>query len=93
MVRVAPIKLQVGTKVLWFDPADNDIHAGDHVIVKTERGTEFGTATADIADVSDELVASLKSPLKPVIRVATSEDVSYADELAAKGEEALAVFK
>jgi len=25
MVRVAPIKLQVGPKVLWFDPTDLDI--------------------------------------------------------------------
>lgn len=93
MVRVTPIKMQAGTKVLWFDPGDKDVKADDHVIVKTERGTEFGTATADIMEVSDELVANLKSPLKPVIRIATEEDVARAEELAAKGEEALVVFK
>lgn len=93
MVRVAPIKLQVGTKVLWFDPNDNDIHADDRVVVKTERGTEFGTATAEVMEVSDELVANLKSPLKPVLRVATPEDCARAADLAAKGEEALAVFR
>lgn len=47
MVRVAPIKMQVGPKVLWFDPADIEVHADDKVIVSTERGTEFATATAD----------------------------------------------
>ena len=40
MVRVAPIKLQVGPKVLWFDPTDLDIRAGDDVIVNTSRGLE-----------------------------------------------------
>ena len=64
MVRVTPIKLQAGTKVLWFDPAEHNVCAGDHVIVSTERGSEFGVATADIMEVSDELVAQLKSPLK-----------------------------
>lgn len=93
MVRVTPIKMQAGTKVLWFDPGDKDVKADDHVIVKTERGTEFGTATADIMEVSDELVANLKSPLKPVIRIATEEDVARAEELAAQGEAALSVFK
>ncbi len=93
MVRVTPIKMQAGTKVLWFDPGDIDVKANDHVIVKTERGTEFGTATADIMEVSDELIADLKSPLKPVIRIATEEDVQRADELAQQSEEALVVFK
>ncbi len=92
MVRVTPIKMQAGTKVLWFDPGDKDVKADDHVIVKTERGTEFGTAT-DIMEVSDELVANLKSPLKPVIRIATEEDVARAEDLAAQGEAALSVFK
>ena len=63
MVRVAPIKMQVGPKVLWFDPADIEVHADDKVIVSTERGTEFATATADIMEVSDELVEQLKALL------------------------------
>ncbi len=93
MVRVTPIKMQTGTKVLWFDPTDLDIKADQHVIVKTERGTEFGTATADIMEVSDELIADLKSPLKPVVRLATAEDEQKAADLARQGDEALVVFK
>ena len=93
MVRVTPIKMQTGTKVLWFDPTDFDIKADQHVIVKTERGTEFGTATADVMEVSDELVSSLKSPLKPVVRLATAEDEQKAADLARQGDEALVVFK
>lgn len=93
MVRVAPIKMQVGPKVLWFDPADIEVHADDKVIVSTERGTEFATATADIMEVSDELVEQLKSPLKPVLRLVTEEDIARAEELSAQSEEALSVFK
>lgn len=93
MVRVTPIKLQAGTKVLWFDPSDIDVKKDDNVIVSTERGTEFGIATADIMEVSDELIEGLKSPLKPVLRVANEEDIDRAAELAQQGEEALSVFK
>lgn len=93
MVRVAPIKMQVGPKVLWFDPNDIEIHAQDNVIVSTERGIEFATATADIMEVSDELVAQLKSPLKPVLRIATQEDIARAEELLQKSADALPVFK
>ncbi len=93
MVRVSPIKLQAGSKVLWFDPETIDVHKGDSVIVSTERGTEFGIATADIMEVSDDLVENLKSPLKPVIRVADEADLERAAQLAQQGEEALKVFK
>ena len=93
MVRVAPLKMQVGPKVLWFDPQDIEIHAGDKVIVKTERGTEFATATSDILEVSDQLVKDLKKPLKPVLRLATEEDIAKAQRLVEKGDEALPIFK
>ena len=93
MVRVAPVKLQVGTKVLWFDPNGNDVHKDGNVIVKTERGIEYGCATSDILEVSDELVANLKSPLKPVVRIADEADNLRAAELSQQGEEALSVFK
>ncbi len=93
MVRVTPIKLQAGTRVLWFDPAEYNVCAGDRVIVSTERGSEFGVATADIMEVSDEMIAQLKSPLKPVLRIADEADIERAEELRQKGEDALATFK
>ena len=84
MVRVAPIKLQVGPKVLWFDPTDLDIRAGDDVIVNTSRGLEYGIATSDVLEVSDDLVKDLKSPLKEVVRLATPEDMDKVRELEEK---------
>ena len=91
MVRIAPVTLQYNPKTLWFDPCDLDIQDGDCVIVKTERGTEFGYASA-IREVDDEAVAKLRD-LKPVLRVATPEDIERAEELRQKGVEALPTFK
>ncbi len=91
MVRIAPVTLQYNPKTLWFDPNGLDIHDGDCVIVKTERGTEFGYGS-DICEVEEEAVSKLRE-LKPVLRVATEEDVARAEELRQKGAEALPVFK
>ena len=93
MYSVAPIKLQVGPKVLWFDPNGLDIHEGDSVIVTTKRGREFGIATSDILEVSDELIEELNSPLQPVERLATPEDEARVADLEIQGNEALVVFK
>lgn len=93
MYSVAPIKLQVGPKVLWFDPNGLEIHEGDSVIVTTKRGREFGIATSDILEVSDELIEELKSPLQPVERLATPEDEERVAELEVQGNDALVVFK
>lgn len=93
MYSVAPIKLQVGPKVLWFDPNGLEIHEGDSVIVTTKRGREFGIATSDILEVSDELIEELKSPLQPVERLATPEDEERVAELEIQGNDALVVFK
>ncbi len=93
MVQVAPIKLNVGPKVLWFDPAGFELRAGDHVIVRTERGHEFGECTSGIMDVSDELISKLNSPLKPVLRIATDADEEKNAELKARADEALIAFR
>ncbi|MDO4854774.1 MAG: regulatory iron-sulfur-containing complex subunit RicT [Coriobacteriia bacterium] len=93
MVQVAPIKLNVGPKVLWFDPAGVELRAGDHVIVRTERGHEFGECTSGIMDVSDELIAKLNSPLKPVLRIATEADEEKNAELKTRADEALIAFR
>ena len=93
MVRVAPINLAYNPRTLWFDPGDLEIAKGDPVVVETARGTEFGTAANDIIEVDEEEIKSLKSPLKPVLRIASDEDVERARELEQKSREALPVFK
>lgn len=93
MVRVAPINLAYNPRTLWFDPGDLTVEKNDPVVVETARGLEFGTAASDLIDVGEEELKALKSPLKPVVRIASSEDVEYARELEQKSREALPVFK
>ena len=93
MARVAPINLAYTPRTLWFDPCDVDVRKGDSVVVETARGIEFGTAADDIIEVSDAEIEALKSPLKPVLRIASEEDAALAKELEQKSREALPVFK
>ena len=92
MVRIAPINLYYNPKTLWFDAGDLDVRAGDGVIVSTARGTEFGRAAHDVFEADEAQIKKLKSPLKPVKRIATDEDEARAAELEAKSREALPVF-
>lgn len=93
MVRIAPVKLAYNSRTLWFDARDIDMAEGDHVVVLTARGLEYGTVVAAVFNAEDDEVKKLKSPLKPVKRVATEEDDAQAAELAERGRAALPVFR
>ena len=75
---------------LWFNPRETGAKKGDHVIVSTERGTEFGLVTQDPFEVGQEEV---KGELKPVIRVATEKDLEQAESLARRGDETMKLFR
>lgn len=89
MPLVASVRLRYASQDYWFDPAGLDVKAGDHVLVETSKGTEIGLCTQDVVDVEE---VELAKPLKPIIRIATEEDLEKADEIAARDQEALAVF-
>ena len=93
MVRIAPVKLPYNSRALWFDAREFDLSEGDPVVVLTARGLEFGRMAANVFEAEDAEVKKLKSPLKPVKRPATDDDVAQAEELARKGAEALPVFR
>lgn len=93
MVRVAPVRLAYNPKTLWFDAGSLTIDAGDSVIVKTARGEEFGAVQMPVFEPSEEQLSALKSPLKPVVRVASDEDVLRSAELDDKARKALPEFK
>ena len=87
---VVPVKFAFASRDLWFDPQGLDIVEGDHAICSTERGTEIGLVTADPLEVAKR---DLAAPLKPVLRIATDDDLDQADRLARKGEEAMVDFR
>lgn len=87
---VVPVKFPFASCDLWFDPQGLDIVEADYAICSTERGKEIGLVTADPFEVEQK---ELRAPLKPVLRIATEEDLDRADDLARKGEAAMADFR
>ena len=73
MVKVIGVKFRNSGRVYYFDPGELDIQAGQGVVVETARGVEYGDVTMGVTEVEENAVVS---PLKPVQRVATEEDLS-----------------
>ena len=71
MIKVIGVRFRKTGKIYYFDPVGLDIEAGQHVIVETARGVEYGHVVLGIREVEDKKVVQ---PLKPVIRIATPED-------------------
>lgn len=71
MLTVIGVRFRAAGKIYYFDPADCQIKIGDHVIVETARGIEYGYVVLGNREVDETKVIP---PLKPVIRMATDED-------------------
>ena len=72
MVKVIGVKFRNSSRVYYFDPGDLDIQAGQGVVVETARGVEYADVTMGVTEVEEDKVVS---PLKPVQRIATDEDL------------------
>lgn len=72
MTKVIGVRFRTAGKIYFFAPLQFEIKRGDHVIVETARGIEFGTVVSGVAEVEDEKVVQ---PLKPVIRIANQRDM------------------
>lgn len=77
MAEVISVRFKEVGKNYYFDPCNNTYKKGDNVIVETARGLEFGTVTIANREISDE---EISSPLKPVVRLATENDVATVKE-------------
>lgn len=71
MIKVIGVRFRTAGKIYYFDPGTLEIKKGDHVIVETARGIEYGTVVGEPREVADEKVVQ---PLKSVLRVATAKD-------------------
>ena len=74
---VVDIQFRPGQKVYFFDPADQVYTAGDHVIIDTARGPEYGICAAGNHTVP---VKDVVLPLRAVLRKATPQDEKTAEE-------------
>ena len=71
MIKVIGVRFRTAGKIYFFDPLEFDVKRGDHVIVETARGVEYGTVVGNPRMVEDDKVVQ---PLKPVLRIATERD-------------------
>ena len=88
MVNVISVRFRQAGKIYYFNPGELKIEAGDHVVVETARGIEYGEVVFGNHQVEDENVIQ---PLKEVIRVATDEDIQHEAENNKKELEAFAI--
>jgi len=87
-VEVVDIHFRSNNKVYFFSPGKLKINAGDHVIIDTSRGQEFGYCAGGNHEVpSKEIVP----PLRKVIRMATERDERINAENEQKEKKAMEV--
>lgn len=71
MIEVIGVRFRTNGKIYYFDPLRYDVKQGDHVIVETVRGVEYGNVVMGRRSIGEkEVVAALK----PIIRIATKRD-------------------
>ncbi len=88
MIKVVGVRFRTAGKIYYFDPKNYKIAVGDHVIVETARGVEYGTVMIAPKELPPEKVIQ---PLKPVIRVATPEDEKIEEKNHQKEKEAFKI--
>ena len=71
MTKIVGIRFRNVGKIYYFDPKNYKMQVGDHVIVETARGVEFGRVVLGPKEVGEDEVVH---PLKEVLRVATQAD-------------------
>lgn len=71
MTNIVGVRFKKNGKTYYFNPKDLDLRAGQHVIVETARGIEYGEVSMEPREAAE---SELVSPLKDVLRVATAED-------------------
>lgn len=71
MIKVIGVRFRTAGKIYFFDPLQFKVKRGDHVIVETARGVEYGTVVCAPKEVEEDKVFQ---PLKAVLRVATERD-------------------
>ena len=85
MLKVVGIRFKKAGKIYYFDPVDTGVEVGDHVIVETVRGLEYGTVVIGAREVEEN---KLVSQLKPVMRKATEQDALKVQENKVREKEA-----
>ena len=72
MKEIVGVRFKSVGKIYYFSPGDLRLTVGDRVIVETVRGVECGEVVIANRQIEDN---QLNTPLKPIIRAATGQDM------------------
>ena len=88
LVSVVDIQFRPGQKVYFFDPDGITLAQGDHVIIDTARGEEYGICASGIHRIRQKDVVA---PLRKVLRRASAQDERVVAENRAREAKAQSV--
>lgn len=74
LVEVVGIRFKNSGKTYYFAPGELTVRKGDHAIVETARGQEYGEVSIGNTHVRESATVP---PLRPIIRLATKEDHTH----------------
>jgi cell fate regulator YaaT (PSP1 superfamily) len=92
MARPAGIRFRQAGKIFYYDAGEIELHTSAYVVVETAHGAAVGRVVIS----PDQFVSSEginESELKPILRVATQEDVEQHEAMQARAAEALTEAK
>ena len=84
-VEVVDIQFRPGQKIYYFDPNGLQLKQGDHVIIDTARGAEYGICTGGNHQIPEKDVVA---PLRCVLRIANQQDEKTVSDNRAKERKA-----
>ena len=71
MVEVIGVRFRDTGKIYFFNPLNYEVEVGDHVIVETARGMEYGKVVYNRREIDEK---KMNSAIKPIVRKATPAD-------------------
>ena len=89
-VEIVGVGFKGACKVYYFAPQGKKYSKNDKVVVETSRGMELGTIKQENTMVP---ASKISSPLKPIIRLATQDDLAKDEKEQKSREEASRIFK
>ena len=88
MTEVISVRFKDKGKTYYFDSNGVEAKPGDLLVVETAKGLELANCTQESHSVDDERIVP---PLRPVIRVATADDMRVAELNKAREKEAFGI--
>ena len=88
MARTVGVRFRQAGKLFYYDALDFELEAGDYVVVDSAHGVTAGR----VVIAPDQVIAneaSTAGEMKPVLRIATPEDIERMHEMQEKAHEAL----